>query len=80
MTDAQIAHDARNAAAKTAAQARAAARAKEHRLHNLRQAGAACERAADRLDAHLKLLSNRRIDALVARAANDDQIELAIAA
>lgn len=80
MTDAQTAHIARNAASKAAAQARAAARAKEHRLHNLRIAGDACERASDRLDAHLKLLSNRRIDALIARAANDDQPEFALAA
>ena len=80
MTAAQIAHDARNAASKAAAEASKARRAKEHRLHNLRLAGEACERAGDRMDAHLKLLSNRRIDAIIARTANDDQVEFDLAA
>ncbi len=80
MTDAQIAHDARNAASKAAAADRKAQRAKAHRLHNLRLAGEACERAGDRLDAHLKLISNRRIDAIIARTANDDQAPAAAAA
>ena len=80
MTDAQTAHIARNAAAHAAAVERKAQRAKAHRLHNLRLAGEACERAGERLDAHLKLISNRRIDAMIARAANDDQAKPAAAA
>lgn len=73
-----LAHLERNNDAAIAAAAKRAARAKAgrktQRLHNLRLQGDACGRAADRLDAHLQANACRHIDAIMANAANDDEL------